>query len=151
MARSESADGGAYWSCEQCAARYHSSSSAELLRRGAGVRLAEPRARASQPKDAGFDAVKARLESFLRRLDEEDPWFVLGVPPGTPLEQIRSRYRELALTHHPDRGGDPAAMRRFASAYDRVRSASLRSAPPAPARPVAPVVARAANVRSHPR
>ena len=151
MARSRSADGGAYWSCEHCAARYHASSPAELLRRGAGVRLAEPRAGASVAADRGFDAVKARLESFLRRLDDEDPWFVLGVPPGAPIEQLRSRYRELALEHHPDRGGDPAAMRRFASAYDRVRSASSRVAevPSAAARPA--TVARAANVRSHPR
>lgn len=32
-----------------------------------------------------------------------DPYQVLEVPPEAPLEEIRSRYKELLLRYHPDR------------------------------------------------
>lgn len=36
-------------------------------------------------------------------LDADDPWVVLGLPPGAPAEAIRAAYRRLARAHHPDR------------------------------------------------
>lgn len=119
LSRAASASG-AYFSCARCD-RTYASSYDEVLRRSAGVRPA-PRAKPAPQQDARFRQVKARLESFLRRLDEEDAWFVLGVPPGTPLESVHARYRELALQHHPDRGGDPEQMRRIGRAYEAIRS-----------------------------
>lgn len=125
MSATDAADGGAYWSCPRCARTWSSCYPEALQRRDAPRR--------ATAGDAGFEEVKRRLEAWLRRLDEQDPWFVLGVRPDAPLDAIRARYRELALAHHPDRGGDPAQMRRIARAWDRIRS--LHAAGRIPARP----------------
>lgn len=118
MGSTASADGGKYYSCPRCA-RTYASAYPEVFRKSAGAR---PAARApSTAADQRFVEVKARLEAWLRRLDEQDPWFVLGVAPGTELEKVRARFRELALVHHPDRGGDAAQMRRITRAYDACR------------------------------
>jgi hypothetical protein len=54
-----------------------------------------------------------------------DPFAVLGVAPGTPLDDVTASYRRLAKRWHPDRGGGPEAARRMAeinAAYDLLRS-----------------------------
>jgi DnaJ-domain-containing protein 1 len=33
---------------------------------------------------------------------EEDPWKVLGLEPGTPVKEVKSRFRKLAIRFHPD-------------------------------------------------
>jgi DnaJ-domain-containing protein 1 len=33
---------------------------------------------------------------------EEDPWKVLGLEPGTPIREVKSRFRKLAIRFHPD-------------------------------------------------
>jgi hypothetical protein len=37
---------------------------------------------------------------------------IMGFKPGQvlTLDQVKKKYRELAMKHHPDRGGDPAKM-----------------------------------------
>lgn len=95
----------------------------ESSHRGAGVSTSSAPAapvRSTRPT-SDFEEVKRRLEAWLRRLDEQDPWFVLGVHPGADLDEVRARYRELALEHHPDRGGDPVQMRRILHAWDQIR------------------------------
>ena len=42
---------------------------------------------------------------------------ILGVSIGEEKSVIRSRWRQLARLHHPDRGGDPEKFRRVADAY----------------------------------
>jgi hypothetical protein len=118
MSSTPAADGGAYYACPRCA-RTYSSAYPEVIRRAAGAR--RPASEASTRRDEGFAEVKARLEAWLRRLDEQDPYFVLGVKPGASLDEVRSRYRELALEHHPDRGGEANQMRRILRAYDQIR------------------------------
>lgn len=124
--RGGAAAGGAYFSCTRCD-RIYASSYDEALRQGAGIRPAGLSS-ADPERDARFEEVKRRLEAFLRRLDDDDDWFVLGVAPGTPLEEVRTQYRALALAHHPDRGGDPVRMQRITRAFERIRSG--RSRPP---------------------
>jgi DnaJ like chaperone protein len=34
---------------------------------------------------------------------EPDPWSVLGIPPGTPVEEARAAWRALVRESHPDR------------------------------------------------
>jgi DnaJ like chaperone protein len=34
---------------------------------------------------------------------EPDPWDVLGIPPGTPVEEARAAWRQLVRESHPDR------------------------------------------------
>lgn len=45
------------------------------------------------------------------------PWAILGLPSTATGTEIRRRYRELALKLHPDRGGDPEAMKQLNVAY----------------------------------
>lgn len=118
MSATASAAGGAYYSCPRCA-RTYASTYGETIRKAAGARRAA--SEASTRRTENFDEVKRRLEAWLRRLDEQDPFFVLGVRPGATMDQVRSRYRELALVHHPDRGGDANQMRRILRAYDQIR------------------------------
>jgi curved DNA-binding protein CbpA len=45
---------------------------------------------------------------------------VLGVSPLDSPEAVRTRYRELALERHPDRGGSEEKMRELNDAYERI-------------------------------
>ena len=49
---------------------------------------------------------------------DDDLYALLGVPNTATVEEIRNGYKEKALLHHPDRGGDPFAWTRIAQAYD---------------------------------
>jgi molecular chaperone DnaJ len=76
-----------------------------------------------------------------RRTDpRRDPYGVLGVAPGASDAEIKAAYRALVKQHHPDAGGEEAAMLALNAAwevlgdrdrrrqYDRSRSCSSRSA-----------------------
>ncbi len=53
---------------------------------------------------------------------EDDPYRMLGLPPGASLNEIRSAYRRLAKKYHPDAAGDRALPRFLAiqTAYERL-------------------------------
>ena len=38
---------------------------------------------------------------------------------GTLTDEVRARFHQLALEHHPDRGGSEEQMRKINSAYER--------------------------------
>ena len=82
-----------------------------------------------------LDPIKERLSRWLASLDESDPYFVLGVPPSASEETVKTRFKQLALEHHPDRGGDAAQMRRYLKAFDQIRNGRRVSQPPQPVRP----------------
>ena len=67
-----------------------------------------------------------------------DPFAVLGVAPGAPLDEVTASYRELAKRRHPDRGGDAAAMAEINAAYDLLRSDAWQARKRGPARPPKP-------------
>jgi len=67
-----------------------------------------------------------------------DPFAVLGLAPGAPADEIRARFRELALVHHPDRGGDAKVMADLLAAY----RAALDGPTAADGEPAAPRVRR---------
>lgn len=60
----------------------------------------------------------------------------LGLSPSATDDEIRVRYRELAMVAHPDHGGDPTVFRLLTEAYEvlgdpaarRAYDAELRSA-----------------------
>ncbi len=58
---------------------------------------------------AGYTALPATTDEW---------WIVLGVKPNDGTDIITTRFRELARTHHPDRGGDPNEMVRINAAYE---------------------------------
>jgi DnaJ-class molecular chaperone len=45
---------------------------------------------------------------------------ILGVGPSASKEEIKKAYRKLAVKHHPDKGGDPAAFHEINNAYDNL-------------------------------
>jgi len=63
-----------------------------------------------------------------------NPWSVLGLEPGTDLETVKKRYRELARKYHPDFNKSPEAeqkMKEINEAYDAIihGKANLGSGP----------------------
>jgi DnaJ family protein A protein 2 len=85
----------------------------------------------------------------MSQADEPDLYALLGVAPDAPRAEIVRAFRRRALTHHPDRGGDPEAFRRLRRAYETLRDPERRTAydrrrptpeahtPPPPADPFA--------------
>lgn len=51
----------------------------------------------------------------------EDWRSVFGLNGGATIERVEQVYREMALTAHPDRGGDPAVMSRLNVTRDAAR------------------------------
>jgi hypothetical protein len=106
-----------YFRCASCH-RWVSSMYTDVLRADAKVRthaIVDEPVRAPQ-----FDAVKSRLDRWLSALEDQDPYRALGVSPLDSPEKIRDRYRELALSAHPDRGGTVERMRDLNLAYERI-------------------------------
>jgi DnaJ-class molecular chaperone len=46
-----------------------------------------------------------------------NPFDVLNLPETATVDEIKTRWRELASQHHPDRGGDPVKFRECRLAY----------------------------------
>jgi DnaJ like chaperone protein len=68
----------------------------------------------------GFDARSwARIRARHIASAADDPWLVLGVPPGSDAAAVRAAYRALVKQHHPDRhmaAGTPPEFIRVAEA-----------------------------------
>jgi DnaJ like chaperone protein len=47
--------------------------------------------------EPGFEAVSTKTEEA-----GSDPWQVLGLPPDSSLDEVKSRFRKLAIQFHPD-------------------------------------------------
>ena len=48
--------------------------------------------------------------------NQQDPWKILGLPPGTPLKEVKTHYRTLAKQFHPDELGVLDEQRRATAA-----------------------------------
>jgi hypothetical protein len=57
------------------------------------------------------------FSGFARLPAPADCWGVLGLDRGASRESVTKRFRELALQHHPDRGGSTESMARINAAY----------------------------------
>ena len=51
------------------------------------------------------------------------PHALLGVAPGASADEVQRAYKELAMQHHPDRGGSEERFKALAKAYARVSGA----------------------------
>jgi DnaJ-class molecular chaperone len=56
---------------------------------------------------------------------------LLGLPSSASLPEIRRRFQELALAHHPDKGGDAPTFIELTQAYKRACAAWRPPACPA--------------------
>ena len=48
---------------------------------------------------------------------KENLYKILGLPNFATVEDIKKAYRQLAMKHHPDRGGDEEIMKKINTAY----------------------------------
>ena len=49
---------------------------------------------------------------------KKDYYSILGVDKSSSTEDIKKAYRKLAMTHHPDKGGDEAKFKELTEAYE---------------------------------
>ena len=127
-----------YYRCDTCM-RWVSSTYAEVFQADTKFRaraFTDP-----APGQGAFDDVKGKLERWLASVDDRDPYRLLGVSPLDPDDVVRQRFRDLAMQHHPDRGGAADKMRELNVAYERIlrhraerRAERLAQVPALPAR-----------------
>jgi hypothetical protein len=126
----------AWWSGEPCAAPFRApdawsggarseEEARTLAERAAGLPLSPIEGRWA----GAWVRVLAGLPPFVERIGGAaaaassrpvDPYALLGVPPGAPLDEVRAAFRRKALQHHPDLGGDATAFIAVKRAYDRI-------------------------------
>lgn len=56
-----------------------------------------------------------------------DFYKILGVAPNATEEEIKKAYRKLAMTHHPDRGGDEETFKKIKEAYEKLTADNANS------------------------
>lgn len=70
--------------------------------------------------EASRESVEALLQSFWQRYlhqdDHRDALQALGLQPPVKWSEIKRRYRQLAMEHHPDRGGRPETFSQLQNA-----------------------------------
>jgi tetratricopeptide (TPR) repeat protein len=57
----------------------------------------------SPPEDPEVEGLKKRVELYRKLLEKGDPFFLFGIKPGTPDDEVREKFRELSSRFHPDR------------------------------------------------
>ncbi|MFM2078140.1 MAG: hypothetical protein RJA49_2030, partial [Actinomycetota bacterium] len=82
----------------------------------------------------------------------DDPFRVLGVGPDASLEELTTARRRLALSLHPDVGGDEAAMQAVNRAFDAavelvITRRPVTPPPSGPSQPPSPPPATARRER----
>ena len=55
-----------------------------------------------------------------------DPYSTLGVDRNASDKDIKTAFKNLAKTHHPDRGGDESKFKQINEAYQKIKSPSAR-------------------------
>lgn len=82
----------------------------------------------SELERCGPDEIEAMLDAFWQRFaaeeSREDAIATLDLSANASEPAIERRYRELALRHHPDRGGCPDAFHRVHAAVSTLRARS---------------------------
>lgn len=70
----------------------------------------------------------AKVESGGKEdFNSKNPYEVLGVPKDASGDEIKKRYKSLALEHHPDRAGDEEKFKKISEAYDVINSTEKRA------------------------
>ena len=76
---------------------------------------------------ANADTVASLLESFWSRFSGfdglDEAFECLGLNNQVSWQDVQNRYRELATTHHPDKGGNAGEFIRVRKAYEKLKLA----------------------------
>lgn len=84
----------------------------------------------TQLRDTDAAAVRALLDQFWCALDGQharaEALQTLGLDLNADAATVRRRYRELAMRHHPDRGGDTAQFQAIANAWQQLQPIDRR-------------------------
>ena len=48
------------------------------------------------------------------------PFDVLGLPPNTPIAEVKKHFRKLSMEKHPDKGGNEDEYKELLSAYNKI-------------------------------
>ncbi|WP_108125391.1 DNA-J related domain-containing protein [Saccharospirillum mangrovi] len=76
-------------------------------------------------------SVQELLDGFWKRLlgEENRPQALaeLGLDDNADTNTIRTRYRQLANRHHPDKGGDPDEFHRIRNAYEQLMASQSKT------------------------
>lgn len=71
----------------------------------------------SLPKSSATSASASQAEATRKQDEEEDFYGLLGVSSSASLQEIRKKFRELVMTAHPEKGGDPKTFQKLNKAY----------------------------------
>lgn len=83
------------------------------------------------PKVEGYGSPHDWKDSFHERMgidearrvvNKKSPYDILGVTKESTWDQIKKAFRQLAMQHHPDKGGDPTAFREVRAAFEVLES-----------------------------
>ena len=55
-----------------------------------------------------------------------DPYSTLGVDRNASDKDIKTAFKNLAKTHHPDRGGDESKFKQINEAYSQIKNQDAR-------------------------
>lgn len=86
-------------------------------KKSAGLNFAKMAASAVSPASATAAPGEA---------DDEDYYGILGIAPTAPLAEVRSKFRQMVVTAHPEKGGDPEVFKRLNKAYGVLSDAEKR-------------------------
>lgn len=71
------------------------------------------------------EGVRDMVENFFRWMGSRgsvlEALEIFGLPPDADAQTIKARWRQLSLEHHPDRGGDSNAYKKFSAAWTALK------------------------------
>jgi DnaJ-domain-containing protein 1 len=68
----------------------------------------------------GLMKLKASASEFVYHLNESSVYEVLGLDVSATDAEVRKAYRNLAMQHHPDKGGDKELFQTITEAYEKI-------------------------------
>jgi hypothetical protein len=71
-----------------------------------------------QQEKAAQDRLRDEIDAMFARAGIDPCFAALGLKIGAKLNEVKSRYRDLAKQHHPDRCGDPQEFVKVQAAYE---------------------------------
>lgn len=77
-------------------------------------------AKAPGSPDEWRKSYEARMlgeEEAIAVLDNDNPYTVLGLAQGADKDSVKAAWRQYAMKHHPDKGGDEEVFKKGLAAY----------------------------------